>query len=738
MEPNQLPTPQPVYYSEQFSVYRDHVQEGSFRADAVSPTEIVSNYPVQAGAQNECRTWHLTEDLRRFPQLQSNFPLVDAAYNMALQELKLDTTPLGIFDAGAQWKGAWTRDASYSVVLSLAAIDPGYAKATLLCKVKRNRIVQDTGTGGSWPVSTDRVCWALAAWELYLVTGDRDWLEQSSTIIENTLRDDEQVVFDPSTGLARGESSFLDWREQTYPRWMQPVDIFGSISLGTNAVYHRAFCVMGHMSRELGRPSEEWDAKADRIRSAMNVLLWMDNEGLYGQYRYGLVFQTLSPRLDALGHALCMLFEVADPTQRDVIFRSQPFMPFGVPSVYPEAADVQPYHNRSVWPFVQAFWNLAAAKQRNEKVLLHGLACLYRSSALFLTNKENFVSDTGSPVGTAVNSDRQLWSVAGSLAMVYRILLGMDFRADGLHLNPCIPERFQGTYRLSDFRYRDALLSITVKGFGFGVHQILLDGEALGRCIPASLTGTHLVVVEMDNCSQSENPFSLVNSRTAPDTPSPVMEGGRIVWPAVAGAIRYQVYCNAELLSERADTWMVVHNNDHYKEFQVVAVDASGLCSFLSAAIVCSPDTMQLPAALSESGDHRAVTLEHEGTTGLRIPVELQQGGSFSIAFRYANGSGSVTSSNMCAIRTMFLDDKRIGAIVMPQRGLDKWDDFGVSSQLRVELTAGRHLVELRLLPSDHNMGEINRAVISDMIVTRIQSTARGLLKTLSHCDPPP
>ena len=87
-----------------------------------------------------------------------------------------------------------------------------------------------------------------------------------------------------------------------------------------------------------------------------------------------------------------------------------------------------------------------------------------RSTALFLTNKENFVADNGSPSGTVVNSDRQLWSVAGSLAMVYRVFFGMEFAVDSLHLQPVIPEALGGTRTLTNFHYRHAVLSITVKG----------------------------------------------------------------------------------------------------------------------------------------------------------------------------------------------------------------------------------------------------------------------------------
>ena len=124
--------------------------------------------------------------------------------------------------------------------------------------------------------------------------------------------------------------------------------------------------------------------------------------------------------------------------------------------------------------------------------MLYGLASLCRSTALFLTNKENFVADTGSPVGTAVNSDRQLWSVAGSLSMVYRIFFGMEFATDGLHLHPVIPESLAGTRSLTNFHYRQAVLSLTVNGHGNQVRRITIDGRP-APIIPSTLSGSHTV-----------------------------------------------------------------------------------------------------------------------------------------------------------------------------------------------------------------------------------------------------
>ena len=57
----------------------------------------------------------------------------------------------------------------------------------------------------------------------------------------------------------------------------------------------------------------------------------------------------------------------------------------------------------------------------------------------------------------AVSSDRQLWSVAGNLAMTYRVLFGLRYEADGLHLHPVIPQALGGqaaAYRVALSRRR--------------------------------------------------------------------------------------------------------------------------------------------------------------------------------------------------------------------------------------------------------------------------------------------
>src|SRR5690606_32382395 len=120
------------------------------------------------------------------PSIRTGSDLFDALHALAVEEAREnavsavrdyafdDGNPVacgdeGCFETGRLWNYVWTRDTAYSVDLGLAAIDPLRARNSLLFKLSERRggggleIVQDTGTGGSWPVSTDRVAWALGA-----------------------------------------------------------------------------------------------------------------------------------------------------------------------------------------------------------------------------------------------------------------------------------------------------------------------------------------------------------------------------------------------------------------------------------------------------------------------------------------------------------------------------------------------------------------------------------------------
>ena len=682
--------------------------------------------------------WARRLDLGNLPAVESSQRLQDALFRLSLEELLQLVREDGALSAGAKWPGVWTRDVALSVILSLAIIAPDATRKSLLAKVdSAGRIIQDTGTGGSWPVSTDRMVWALAAWELYAATGDRGWLRQAHDIVRRSAEADLHAARDGETGLFNGESSFLDWREQSYPRWMQPADIYQSQNLGTNAIHFAAYRALANMARALGGPAQgdadRWDSVAAGVAQGLTEYLGQPVRGWYGQFRYGRVHKSLSPRAEGLGEALASIYGAASLEQRQALMRSAPLVAYGTPIFWPYIPGERRYHNAAIWPFVTAYWTWAAAEGGNTSAVQHGLDANTRAAALFLTNKENMVAATGHYEGTALNSDRQLWSVAGTLASTLRLLVGMRLEPDRAVFRPMVPPSYGGERTLRGLRYRQATLDITVRGHGDGVASVRLDGRAVPRAeIPATLTGRHALEITL-NGRWPASDINLVDNRFAPATPKPTLQAATLAWEAVEDAARYVVYRNGRPMEHTTGLSARIVEMDGLDEYQVIAVNAAGDESFLSIPVRVVPAAME--QAVKSSGplerEHAGFTgsgylrLERELNTRVELRVTVDRDAWYALDVRYANGNGPVNTEDKVAVRTLLVDGSERGVIVMPQRGENRWSDWGWSNVHLVRLTAGTHTVTLAYGPLDENMNRrVNTALFDHLRVTRIAGDA--------------
>jgi len=674
-------------------------------------------------ADNETnqRKWRQQENISSYPEYHSDYLLSDALYKLSLEELGKDIRDDDAFMAGAKWPGVWTRDISYSILLSLAIIEPEVAQKSLMHKVKNQRIIQDTGTGGSWPVSTDRMTWALAAWEIYVVTGDREWLKQAFDIIKNSAEDDLLTIVNPQTGLFYGESSFLDWREQSYPRWMDPKDIYQSQCLGTNAVHYRTYTILSQMAALLDHPqlATKYQRIAESIKSAMNSYLWVSEKGFYGQYLYGRNYLSLSDRSETLGEALTVLFNIADSAQMKSIISNVPTTPYGTTCFYPQIPDMPAYHNNGIWPFVEAYWAWAAAKTDNCQSVEHSIASIYRQSALFLTNKENMVAQSGDFMGTEINSDRQLWSVAGNLAIIYRIFFGMEFYPDEIRFHPFIPKSFNGRRNLTNVRYRNSILNISIDGYGDGIAEIYLDNKMLKNpCFPASLTGTHNIHIVM-NRQIAQSSITLKPVIFSPETPGPEYNGSVLTWNPIKNADHYEIYQNGKIISSTSQPSLTVSLRTTYSEYQIRSIDAEDNKSFLSEPVcISAPETIAKiqPDDTFSGTENHFVPISTEKNTKLHFSWSIDAPGKYAIDFYYSNGNGPINTNNRCAIRSVYLDGEYLRAVIFPQRGDQNWNDWGYSNSIQVNMKAGRH--QLTVEYDDHNAnmnGKVNSARLKYM-----------------------
>ena len=163
---------------------------------------------------------------------------------------------------------------------------------------------------------------------------------------------------------------------------------------------------------------------------------------------------------------MSIFFDVADKEKQQRIVSNTPVTPFGISCIYPQIPGIPPYHNNAVWPFVESYWALASAKAGNEESVVRAISSVYRPAALFLTNKENFVASTGDYAGTQINSSNMLWSLSGSISLIYKVLFGMQFTVDHISFHPFVPKVFNGTRTLNNFKYRNCVLNIQMEGYG--------------------------------------------------------------------------------------------------------------------------------------------------------------------------------------------------------------------------------------------------------------------------------
>ncbi len=710
-----------IYQSDDFQIYPNRVEQGEHIAIAHSANHISSNYPDLGKKE-----WKLEKKLDGYPTYKSNHVLLNAIYQLSLEEIEKNIAPDSTFNTGEKWKGVWTRDISYSIILALAITNPEISKNSLLRKVKNNKIIQDTGTGGSWPISSDRMIWSVAAWELYQSTGDLDWLRKVYFIIKNSTEDDLNVVWDYQKRLFKGESSFLDWREQSYPDWMEPADIYNSYSLGTQMVHYKSLTVLIKMGVLLNKDVQKYQDISQALKTSINDKFWLSKQKYYSQFLYGRKNHMLSDRSESLGEALSVIWDVADKKRQKDIVSNTPLTKHGIPCFYPQTPNVPAYHNKAIWPFVQAYWNWASAKAGNMNSFKWGMANLLRSTALFLTNKENYLIENGDFNGTEINSDRQLWSVAGSLSSFFRNLIGINYTADHLEFRPFIPREYKGKQRITGLRYQNAILDIDIYGFGDQIESYSLDEKYYRHAIvPKEMKGRHQIVIKMNNQAPQESKINLVKDLEAPETTTLRFHDDSLSWQKKESADHYHIYQNGELLLETKDNYISEVNAKEPIEFQVQTSDSLGNLSFLSEPICIYSSKFErfIEAEKFDSSSKSSYAeLSKQKNKAFHFKIRIPREGKYFIDFLYANGSGPINTDNKCAIRSFWVNNTYTGSLVFPQRGENNWTDYGYSNSIAIDLKKRTNIFKISLEDFNDNMnGNVNSVRIDKIRLIRIE-----------------
>ena len=691
-----------IYKNSSYTLYTDKVVQGEYTATVEGPECIVSNF------DGDDLVWKKKNDHAGFPKLTTSYPVEEAVYNMSIDECINAVEPDGTLRTGLLWGGVWTRDVSYSTILSMAYMQPQAAMTSLLCKINsKGEIMQDTGTGGAWPCSTDRQIWVGAAWELYKVTGDMEWLKTVYPVAKKSLEVDLRTIYDKETSLAKGESSFIDWRKNSYPAWMEPADICESKCLGTNMVHYIALSSAAEMAKILkDDAAEKFSTKAEELKQAINTHLWMDDKGYYAQFLAGRNDDLLYTKSETLGQSLAILYGVAEGERASRLSQSMPVVDFGAPVFWPYVPDQPPYHNRAVWPFVQSYWIQASAKTGNEAGVLHGISAVWRAAMMYATNKENFVANSGEWRGTQVNSSNMLWSLSGNLSIEFRTLLGIQYNSpDELTFAPVVPKSLKAKRSVEGFKYRDAILDVTVKGYGDVIKSFLIDGKKTNKHVfPAGLAGYHKIEITLADAFANDMTVTEVGDVRTPMIPFIRISRNKLKWYAEEGALRYDIYAGGKKVMETTANECRI-DPDWKGDLQLVVIAKDGTPSFPTE-----------PFNLNEkvSGAFEPKMLLRESGEDFTLEVEVPHDGEWGLTWNYANARGTIYSELTCGLRMLYVDGQKVGLNIFPNRNYlggepdgqitDGWELWGWTSPVKMNLKAGKHTLILKCESDADNM----------------------------------
>ena len=464
-------------------------------------------------------------------QLHTAMPIVDAIWRLALQDVaslrRSDTVagqPVTRFDAGESWAQAWARDASFAIDLGLVFIYPEETRGSLDIVVARDaegrptHVQQDACRHfGGWPNLTDRIVWALGASEWRKAHGGD--MADDVAIVAGTLARAEQDALDPADGLFRGVATFME-SHSAYPERFRYPDgpanhrIGETKALSTNVLHAAGYRIAARMAAQHGAPGQAGELRARGATLERAIVdtfgrTFLDERPAHADGGHAYFVDEHGQREDrfeALGSLLaCRTGLVSDCAG---MLLGAPRTPYGTPSLWPPypawlahetdwdaGATADYYHNGMIWPFVEGYAGWMAARAGNTGRLLQSIGILANLAGRDLTHHELHHWHSGRPGG----SRAQLWSAAGYIGLVLRGVLGLalDDATAALRLAPNLPAPLSPV-TVSGIRYRDALLTVTLRGAGTRISEVTLDGAPLaGAVVPPTLSGPHVIEIEL-------------------------------------------------------------------------------------------------------------------------------------------------------------------------------------------------------------------------------------------------
>ena len=243
--------------------------------------------------------------------------------------------------------------------LGAGLLNPDMSKQSLKKSIQRDRefgevwLQDQCGHFGGWPNLSDAIVGVRGAWSIYLTTGDTEWLAWAYNITKNSLLRAERDVYDSSSGLFLGCSSFMESNSGYPEKYRGNGKLVGKTkALSTNLLHYAGYKLGAEMAKQLSKPQAEvqqLETKGNALRDKIRSRLWLPENGYYSYVEDEN--NELLQQMEGLGESLALLDDFETDKQRiNSIFASTHRTKRGLPCLWPQfkltvAGIFDYYHN---------------------------------------------------------------------------------------------------------------------------------------------------------------------------------------------------------------------------------------------------------------------------------------------------------------------------------------------------------------------------------------------------------
>ncbi|MBR5117852.1 MAG: hypothetical protein IK100_04305 [Muribaculaceae bacterium] len=682
-------------------------------------TATIDLSPSQRKVNKE---WKINSPNGYYPLYESPQKLMDVIHNMSIEVISSQL----IVDSVPQFM---VSQECYAIALALAYLEPEKSMQALKSMVT-DSIITSGDSIETYNSLANKMIWATAAWNVYCVNGDKEWLKYAYDIITKNLAIIENSgLLNRETGLYRATCPYMVSNiNQYYPPWTSVADVLETSPLLANAIMEHAYRVVEMMSDEF--EIANYRHKAESLKDAINHRLWDEFKGYYSQYLYGGPLNMMSPCSDNMGQALCVLWDIADDNRGETLVNETHLSYYGIPLTYPINMSVKPEFNNAVIPMVQALWNLAAARNGNIAMLRRGIGAQIRLQALLASCDVSSSATTGAPLDISYPRG----NAAGNLSIIYNVIAGMKFLPNGIEFTPKVPMCFQGKKTIKSFKYRNAVLDITINGTGTGLSKISLDGKDLAdNFIDENIRGHHTIVITMNDIHTSSGKVTVTKELSyLPETPLWQWDGFYGTTYNYNGDDGYKILINDEERYSMRDSVLGTRDTVSYRSFSIMAVNKFGSSYISKPHFITTTASayefakynpqfiLQLPMPRGYMGSPIDIIEISDNSPWVSIPVTTTEAGDYIVDVLYSNGDGQASLASPCQMLEVTANGHLQGVVSTPPLGEGQWLCKAYSSRLNVRLLKGSNTLQLRLhRPSPQHGQPINLRLSHLRIIKR-------------------